>query len=189
MPKEKNIVIARSDRLYLSAMRVEDAPLYVKWFNDPDCFGHIRDMAYLTNLQEQQLWIQNTNSDPTQKVFSVFYIPDDQLIGDGGFIHIDPENKTAEIGFVIGEKQYWRMGLGKELRWLLCKYGFEEMGLHNILGEHFDTNPISLHNALKTGSKLIGTRRESKILNGKWIDVHYTDMLPQELIKPELKKK
>ena len=187
MPKEKNTVIAQSERLYLTFMTVEDAPAFAKWYNDPDCFGHSRDMAYQTTVEEQTRWIQATNQDPTMKVYSVYYLPDDCLIGDGGFMHFDVANRTAEIGYVIGEKQYWRMGLGKELRWLLCKFGFESLGLHNILGEHYATNPISLHNALKTGSRLIGTRRESRFINGKHIDVHYTDMLAHELIKPPLK--
>jgi RimJ/RimL family protein N-acetyltransferase len=156
----------------------------MKWYNDPEIFGHIRDMSYLTNLEEQRRWVEETNRDPTQKVFSVFYIPDDKLIGDGGFMHINWEDKKAEIGLVIGEKKYWKMGLGKELRWLICQYGFEVLGFHNILGEHFANNPVSLQNAFKTGAKLMGTRRESKFHEGVWLDTHYTDMLPHELIKP-----
>jgi RimJ/RimL family protein N-acetyltransferase len=187
MGKEKNQVAARSERLYLSPLNAEHAAAYMRWYNDPEIFGHIREMAYQTNLEEQRRWVEETNRDPTQKVFSVFYIPDDRLIGDGGFMHINWEDKKAEIGLVIGEKKYWNMGLGKELRWLLCQYGFEVLGFHNILGEHFANNPVSLQNALKTGAKIMGTRRESKLHYGVWLDTHYTDMLPHELIKPNKK--
>lgn len=183
----KNPVVAQSERLYLSPMKVEDAPYFVKWFNDPLCFAHSRDMRFLTSLKEQSQWIEQTNQDPSMRVFSVYLSAEDLLIGDGGFIHIDDAHKSAEIGFLIGETQYWRVGLGKELRWLLCDYGFKTMGLHNILGEHFASNPISLQNALKTGAKLMGTRRQAKLLNGERIDIHYTDMLPHELIKPKPK--
>jgi len=185
MPKEKNPVAARSERLYLSPLSTEHAATYMKWYNDPEIFGHIRDMSYLTNLEEQRRWVEDTNRDPTQKVFSVFYIPDDCLIGDGGFMHLNWEDKKGEIGLVIGEKKYHRRGLGQELRWLLCQYGFEVLGLHNILGEHFSNNPVSLHNAFKTGAKLMGTRRESKFHEGAWIDTYYTDLLPHELVKPK----
>jgi len=189
MPKGKNPVVYRSERLYLSPLSEDYADYYVKWFNDPEIFGHIRDMSYSTTLEEQKLWVRQTNGDMTQRVFNVFYLPDDQLIGDGGFMHIHWEDRKAEVGLVIGEKKYQGMGLGAEALWLLCKFGFEEMKLHNILGENYADNPIAISNARKIGLRYYGTRRQSRRIGDKVIDVHYSDMLPQELIKPEWKPK
>src|SRR4030095_3852678 len=185
MPKEKNIVIAKSERLYLTPLHVAHAPYFVKWYNDPAIFGHIRDMDRITTLDERVRWLHETQRDPNQRIFSIFYRPDDQIIGDGGLMHINWQDKKAEVGLVIGEKQYQGMGLGAESLWLLCKYGFEEMKLHNILGENYSNNPIAISNAKKIGLHYFGTRRQSKWLNGKWLGVHSSDMLPDELIKPE----
>ncbi|MCC7344226.1 MAG: GNAT family N-acetyltransferase [Deltaproteobacteria bacterium] len=189
MPKGKNPVLYRSERLYLSPLSVDHAEYFVKWFNDPEIFGHLRDMTYQTHLAEQIRWVEETNRDPTQRVFSIFYIPDDQLIGDGGFMHINWEDRKAEVGLAIGEKKYQGMGLGAEALWLLCKYGFEELKLHNILGENYADNPIAISNARKIGLRYFGTRRQSRRIGDKMIDVHYSDMLPHELIKPEWKPK
>lgn len=186
---KKNQVIARSERLYLSPMSIEHAPIFLKWYNDPEIFGHIRDMSYVSTLQEQKDWVLATNKDSTQRVFSIFYIPDDCLIGDGGFMNINWEDLKAEVGLVLGEKKYQGMGLGAEALWLLCKYGFEEMKLHNILGENYADNPIAINNARKIGLRFYGTRRESRRIGDKLLDVHYSDMLPHELIKPEWKPK
>jgi len=189
MAKGKNPVLYRSDRLYLAPLSVDHADYFVKWFNDPEIFGHIREMSYQTNLEEQTRWVLETNRDPCQKVFSIFYIPDDQLIGDGGFMHINWEDRKAEVGLVIGEKKYQGLGLGAESLWLLCKYGFEEMKLHNILGENYADNPIAISNARKIGLRFFGTRRESRRIGDKVLDVPYSDMLPGELIKPVWKPK
>jgi RimJ/RimL family protein N-acetyltransferase len=189
MPKSKNLVLAKSERLYLSPLKVEDAPYLVKWFNDPEVFGHLRDMSYQSNLEEQKNWVLEVNRDPAQKVFGIYYIPDDQLIGDGGFIHINQEDRKAEVGLVIGEKQYQGKGLGAEALWLLCHYGFEVLKFHNILGENYADNPVAINNAKKIGLRYFGTRRQSRRIGDKVLDVHYSDMLPHELIKPELKKK
>jgi RimJ/RimL family protein N-acetyltransferase len=188
LAKEKNIVIARSERLYLTPLHPDHAPSLVKWYNDPEIFGHIRDMTHQTTLEEQLRWIEQTNRDPTQKVFSIFYIPEDRLIGDGGFIQINVEDRKAEVGLVIGEKKYQGFGLGAEALWLLCKYGFEELKFHNILTENYVNNPTSINMTKKIGFQHFGTRRQSRWLNGQWIDVHYSDMLPHELIKPNIKK-
>jgi RimJ/RimL family protein N-acetyltransferase len=184
MGKEKNQVIARSERLYLTTMKVEHVPSFVKWFNDAEVFGHIRDMTYGTTAEEQTRWVLETNRDPHQEVFSIFYIPDDHLIGDGGFININLEDRKAEIGIVLGEKQYWNRGLGTEAVYLLCRYGFEKLQLHNIMAEHYSINEKSVHLFEKVGFKIFGTRRQSRRLGGRMIDVHYSDLLPQELIKP-----
>lgn len=189
MPKGKNEVLYRSDRLYLSPLSVDYADYYLKWFNDPEIFGHLRDMSYLSNLQEQKQWVEQVHRDPTQRVYNIFYIPDDQLIGDGGFMHINWEDRKAEVGLVVGEKKYQGLGLGAESLWLLCKYGFEELKLHNILGENYADNPIAISNARKIGLRYFGTRRESRRIGDKVLDVHYSDMLPHELIKPECKAK
>jgi len=184
MPKEKNIVVAKSERLYLTPLHPDHAPSFQKWYNDPEIFGHIRDMTYQTTLEEQRQWVHETQRDQNQRIFSIFYIPDDRLIGDGGLMHINWEDRKAEVGLVIGEKQYQGIGLGAEALWLLCHYGFEELKLHNIVGENYANNPIAIANAKKIGLRYFGTRRQSKWLNGEWIDVHYSDMLAHELIKP-----
>ncbi|KAB2842903.1 GNAT family N-acetyltransferase [bacterium] len=189
MPKGKNPVLYRSDRLYLSPLSVEHAEYFVKWFNDPEIFGHLRDMTYQTNLAEQIRWVEETNRDPTQRVFSIFYIPDDQLIGDGGFMHINWEDRKAEVGIAIGEKKYQGIRIGPEALWLLCKYGFEELKFHNILSENYADNPVSIRMCEKIGFQRMGTRRQSRRIGDKVLDVHYSDMLPHELIKPEWKPK
>ena len=43
MPKGKNPVLYRSERLYLSPLSVEHAEYFMKWFNDPEIFGHLRE--------------------------------------------------------------------------------------------------------------------------------------------------
>lgn len=184
MPKEKNIVVVKSERLYLSPIHASHAPYFKKWYNDPEIFGNLHDMTHITTTEEQVRWVEQTLRDPYQRIFSIFYLPDDQLIGDGGFMHINWEDMKAEVGLVIGEKNYQGMGLGAEALWLLCHYGFEELKLHNIEGENYANNPIAISNAKKIGLRYYGTRRQSKWLNGEWIDVHYSDMLSDELIKP-----
>ncbi len=186
MAKKKNPVIARSERLYLTPMSLEDAPHYLRWLNDPKIYGKIRDMAYIFSMEEEIKWIRDTMQDPTQRVFSLYYIPEDQLIGHCGFKHISAEHKTAEIWRVIGERAYWGKGLGSELFWLLSKYGFEELGFQNILAEHHADNPGSWKSAEKVGAKIIGLRRNAKLIDGKRIGVYFTDILPHELVKPKI---
>ena len=185
----KNPVLYRSERLYLSTVSEEYADDFVRWINDPEIFGHMRDMSYSTNLEEQKLGISQLLQDPTQRAFNIFYVPDDRLIGNGGFKNINWEDGRAELGMLIGEKKYQGMGLGTEACWLVCKYGFEEFKFHNILSEIYENNEISMQMVKKIGFHFVGTRRRSRRLADKMLDVQYFDLLPHELIKPEWKPK
>jgi len=189
MPKSKNIVLAKSERIYLTYLKEEDAPVLLKWFHDPSIFAHIRDMHYHSDLDEQARWVRQVNQDPAQKVFAVYYLADDRLIGDGGFVNINYEDRKAEVGLVIGEAEYHSRGLGTEMLWLMCKYGFEVLKLHNIIYESYAENEISLKTALKVGFKFMGKRRESRWLAGHFQDVNYSDLLVGDLLKPEWKPK
>lgn len=188
MAKKKNTVLVKSERLYLSPMKIEDAAILAKWQNDPEIYGHIRDVRKKLTVEGQVQWIKNVQADPCQEILNVYYLPEDKLIGNGGIMHINWEDKKGEVGMAIAEKAYQGMGLGAEALWLFCHFGFEVLKLHNILGENYSNNPIAINNAKKVGLKYYGTRRESKWHDGKFIDVYYSDMLPHELIKPEIKK-
>lgn len=185
--KSKNKVIARSPRLYLSDFGLSYAEALQKWLHDPKVYGHLRNLEEKLTLEDQIAWINFTARDPTLKVFSVHYIPDDRLIGFGGFKNINTEDQVAEVWRVIGETQYHGRGLGTELYWLFCDYGFKQLGFKNILAEHFANNLISMETAMKCGAKKMGLRREAKWLGGQWFDAIYTDLLPHELIKPAIK--
>lgn len=188
MPKKsKNIVLARSPRLYLSDFGTQYAPQLHKWLHDPKVYGHLRDFSQPLTLEDQVHWINQANRDPGLKVYSVYYIPDDRLIGYGGFKKIIAEDHIAEIWRIIGEPEYQGKGLGTELYWLLCHHGFNDLGFENIMAEHYANNPASWESAMKCGAKRMGTRREARWWNGQWLDMHYTDILPEELLKPPLK--
>ncbi|MFO1520425.1 MAG: GNAT family N-acetyltransferase [bacterium] len=184
MTKNKNIVVCRSDRLYLSPVDEKHAPALTKWMNDPEIFGHLRDMKMVTTVEQHLEWVKVARQSAVDRIFAIYYLSEDQLIGDGGVMKIDWENRKAEVGLVIGEKKYQGKGLGKEAVWLLCHYAFQELKLHNLIAEIIGKNEASfrLHEGL--GFKPVGTRREAIWLGNRWEDAHYLDLLPQELVKP-----
>lgn len=181
MAKAKRTVIARSHQLYIAPLLLEHAPDLFRWINDPKVYGHLRDIRRFSPLEEQKQWILNVPRDPTLQVYAVYYLPDDRLIGYGGFKNIVWEDKIGEIWRVIGETGYHGQGLGTELYGLVCQVGFQLHGFKNILAEHYANNPASLKSALKAGAKLVGVRRQAKEIQDQRFDVFYTDILPEDL--------
>jgi RimJ/RimL family protein N-acetyltransferase len=173
-----------SHRVYLTPLTTMHAPALTRWFNDPDIWGHQRDISIVSTIEQQLTWIQQVQKDDTFRLYAIYLKQGNVLIGNGGFSHFNAEDRTAEVGLVLGEKQYHGRGLGSECLWLLCKFGFEVLKLHNILAENYADNPIAIHNARKVGFRYYGTRRQSRRIGARVLDVRYSDMLPHELIAP-----
>lgn len=176
--------VAFSHRLYLAPLTPEHAPAVTRWFNDPDVWGHLRDITRVSTTDQMEEWLQQVQQDDSFRLYAVHLKQANTLIGYGGFTHISVEDRTAEVGLTLGEKQYHGLGLGSECLWLLCKVGFELLKLHNILAENYADNPVAIHNARKVGFHFYGTRRQSRRIGDRVLDVHYSDMLPHELIAP-----
>ncbi len=179
--QKKKEVLIRTKRLYLSPISLSDAEVYHRWYHDPQIYGHLRDLSFYCSLEDYRAWLESLAGDEQQRIFSLYYLPEDKLIGNLGFKYIDFENRSAEMWWVIGESQYWGRGLGSEAYLLLARYGFAGLGFHSLVAEHNVENPASLKNALKGGARFLGTRRQCKWVQGQWIDAHYTDLLPQDL--------
>ena len=176
--------VASSRRVYLTRLTPAHAPDLHRWFHDPGIWGHLRDMTVAMSGEQMDEWVRQVQNDDTFRLYAIYLKQGDVLIGYGGFKNFNTEDRTAEVGLTLGEKQYHGRGLGAESLWLLCKVGFEALNLCNILAENYADNPIAIHNARKVGFRFYGTRRQCRRIGDKVLDVHYSDMLRGELIAP-----
>jgi RimJ/RimL family protein N-acetyltransferase len=99
------------------------------------------------------------------------------FVGNCGLIDIDWQNRSAEMGILIGEKQYWNQGFGSKAMRLLLKHGFENLNLHRLWLRVFETNQRAIRSYEKAGFTLEGKFREAQFLDGKYVDVMIMSML------------
>jgi RimJ/RimL family protein N-acetyltransferase len=55
-------------------------------------------------------------------------------------MHIDTNNRNAEIGITVGNKNYWGKAHSKEALNACLQFGFEELNLHIIYSRVFENN-------------------------------------------------
>jgi len=129
------------DKFKLVPIRDEDKDLIMQWRNEQ--IYHLRQNEVLT--KEKQAWyfdnIVNKLFDienPDQLLFS--FMEKDSCIGYGGLVHINWEDKNAEISFIINtklEREYFKLNWKIFLR-LIEKVAFSELKLHKIFTYAFD---------------------------------------------------
>jgi len=125
----------------ITPIRNEDRYDILKWRNEQ--IYHLRQNSLLSKI-DQDNYFDNTISSlfkidfPNQILFSFFL--NDKLIGYGGLVHIDWENKSAEISFLMNtsdEKLFFKAHWSNFLS-LIEIIAFNELNFKKIFVFAFD---------------------------------------------------
>ena len=121
--------------------------------------------------QEEQIKYSKHN-DPQKCLYS--FLCNGKLIGYGGLVHIDYENKRAEISFLleperIKDKHLYRKELIAFHNPL--RETTEDMGIHRWHAETFEHRLWHIHCLEEFGFEYEGRLHDHVIKNGQYVDV------------------
>lgn len=107
-----------------------------------------------------------------------------KLIGTTDFVWWQPNQKIAEIGYVISQN-YWGKGITTEAANEIIKFGFEKMDLIRIQARCLVENIGSQRVMVKAGMTFEGTIRKGIYLKGKHQDLKSYSILREEFSSPQ----
>lgn len=120
------------ERIYLSPMNVEDAPLYTKWVNDESLASGLGNYKlYMSEVGEKN-WLQEQAAQMIHHNYAVIRKEDDMLLGNYGLELKDAISHRYHVGGFIGEKENRGKGYGSEALQLISKYAFEVLNAHTL---------------------------------------------------------
>jgi len=100
-------------------------------------------------------------------------------IGNIGLHNIDWKNRKAELGIMIGNRNYWGKGIASEAEALMIAHGFN-IGMNKITIKALSENIGSTKAALKNKLFFEGCQRNDVYKNGKFYDVNIYSILRSE---------
>ncbi len=184
MPYYKKLV---GEKCYLSPCDPGDAQKWVSWFNDLEVTIPLGDEAYLpSTLLSESETLQDVLKH-RRYVFAIVDLETDGLIGRCILFDVDQINRTAMLGIVLGEKEYWDRGYGRGAIQLLVDYAFNLLNLNSVMLGTFSFNERALACYRKVGFQVIGRRREARIIAGVKYDTILMDILASEFDSPVVK--
>lgn len=164
-------------RVYLSPISLEDAETYTRWLND------LTVTRYLT-LAPKQVGLQGERdalaSLSREHNYAIVLRDGDELLGNIGLMDVDLVDRTAEVGLFIGEASRQGKGYGTESLKLLCDYGFNVLGLVNIMLRTASFNERAQACYRKVGFREIGRRHSSRFYAGETYDMVYMELLDKD---------
>lgn len=153
---------------------------YGKWFNDAEVCHYNSHHCFPCGENELLEYIKNIYNNKNTIVFAIEVIGLSNHIGNISLQNIDFINRSAEIAFIIGEKEYWGKGYAKQAAELLIDHAFAQLGMERI---YFGTSEEN-HAMQRLGEKLAfvkeGVRRKALFKNGHFCDIYEYGLLRQE---------
>jgi len=151
---------------------------YLSWLEDPEVMQGVATSGY--SLESLRQYVAARTGSPNVAFFAIWANDTHQHIGNIKLEEQDSRSKVADLGLLIGNKNYWGKGIGREACTLAIHYGFEKMGLRKIYLAVYENNPAAKNLYEKLGFKLEGTLRKQVLVNGNYYDKYLMGLFKEE---------
>ena len=177
-------IIVRGERAALGPLRMDLAPTYARWFNDPEARRGILRRGIATP-ETDAAWTEEAmragaQRRPESVHFTIYDVADLAPVGSAGLYGIDHMMGRAGLGIMIGERR--GQGLGTDATRLVARWGFVDLGLVNVMLEAMSWNESAIRAYARAGFKEIGRRRGSQLSEGRRWDEVLMDAIPDDLL-------
>lgn len=154
----------------LRAREPADLDRAYQWINDYDV-ARFLILRYPQSREQEDAWLRNT------PLAGFFQLPlaidtlDGLHIGNIDLRDVQPENRTAEIGVMIGDKRYWSRGYGSDAVRTLARFAFRVMNLQRVHLRTYEYNERGQAAFKKAGFQEEGRLRRHIYMEGRYWDV------------------
>ncbi|MBI1957282.1 MAG: GNAT family N-acetyltransferase [Candidatus Niyogibacteria bacterium] len=162
----------RGKRVVLRPPERADIPTLLRWINDMEILQYIGAYLPMTETGEIEWFEGLAKRRETNTIFII--VTGDKPIGTIGLHDIHWRDRTATMGFMIGEKDCWGKGYGTEALMLVLHYAFHALNLHKICASVSAFNGRSLRCQEKCGFVREGLLKAHHFKNGAYHDTIVT---------------
>jgi diamine N-acetyltransferase len=171
-----------ANRIRLRAAEREDIPQFVVWINDAEVLEFLMRSLPMSRVEEESWFDRMMQSPPAEHVLVIEANTEDgwKAIGTTSFMDFNWFDRNAEVGIMIGDKEYWNRGFGREVMKLMLRHGFNTLNLHRIWLRVFEHNLRGIKAYEHAGFIHEGRLRQDAFRNGKYCDLLVMSVLRTE---------
>jgi RimJ/RimL family protein N-acetyltransferase len=166
----------------LRAQEMADLERNHRWLNDREVTRFLGS-RYQFSLLAEENWMRERTSKPMAfggDMGFAIEAKDGRHIGNTGLHAASPENRSADLGIVIGEKDCWGRGFGSDALRTLVRFAFEEVNLNRIALDVYDFNERAIASYRKCGFVEEGRRRKDAYREGAYHDIVMMSVLRED---------
>lgn len=157
-------------------------PRYFQWLRDLDVVMPLYRMEYMLpmNFSVVEQYVENLFSSGQDAFFAIYHRSSNMFIGTFRVGHINWRSGIADLGIMIGDKEFWGQGLGKEVLSLGIQYAFDALSLRKLTGGTPASNVAMRRCFEKAGFKQEGLKRQELLMAGRYDDHVLYGLLKEE---------
>jgi [ribosomal protein S5]-alanine N-acetyltransferase len=169
MPVLREVPFLVGARIALRPLGPADATSdYLRWLNDPAVLRYRAPKAFPTTSTQLRSWIASL-PDRGDLVLAIRLRRGDRHVGNIALNTIQWPHRCAELSILLGAKDVWGRGLGREAIGLLTDHAFTAMGLNRVWAE--SPNPAFNRSVEGLGWTKEGIKREALLVDGAFADL------------------
>ena len=172
------------DKVRLRAIELDDLDDIMTWINDPEVNRYLLVGLWPYSREAEREWVERRvkSSDPTDKALVIETL-DGTYLGGIGLHNIDFPSGVAELGIVIGRKDYWGKGYGTDAMKVLLRHAFHNLRLRKVILAVFHSNVRAQRCYSKIGFREVGRLKAHRLRQGQ-----YEDLIHMEVFKEEFER-
>ena len=167
-----------TERLILRPMRMRDAADLYSYAQDREVSRHVLWDAHRSLAQSREFLRaairQYRRGQPSS--FAITLRDGGRMIGTIGFMWINPDHRSGEVGYSLS-RDYWNRGIMTEALRAVIDFGFNKLDLHRIEAQYETDNPASGRVMAHVGMQYEGTLRGRLMNKGRYVDVRLCAIL------------
>ncbi len=129
------------EKIIVRPYQKEDISAWQKWDTDPDVQRHMPEPKNTQKSDVEQLaYFEECESEPHDVYWSILWKENQKLIGTISLTEMNEHHGVAELGIVLGEKEYWGRGVAKEAMELVLTFAKAHLKLRRVIAEYEEGN-------------------------------------------------
>ncbi len=167
-----NLPRIETERLVLRPLQMKDAKDMYAYARDPEVSRHVLWDAHRSIWETRQFlhFAKGQYRKGLPGSFAMELKESGRMIGTIGFMWVNPDFKSAEVGYSLS-RDWWNKGLMTEALQATLRFGFEELKLNRIEAQHETENPASGRVMAHCGMQFEGILRQRVMNKGCFRDV------------------
>ena len=169
-----------TDRLHLRPFEEADVTdQYLGWLQDAEV-TRFSNQRFRHHTMESCLSYQSSFRDSANSFLLIIHRRDETPIGTMT-IYRAPQHGTADIGLMLGNRNYWRQGLGLEAWSSMVQALLQEPGLRKVTGGTARPNIGMVKIMEESGMKLEAVRHQQELIENQPVDLLYYARFAEKL--------
>lgn len=157
------------NKVYIRELSKEDiSQKYIDWMNNYEIVKYTESKFMHHTFDSISYFIENCNNRDNCYLFGIF-ANNGIHIGNIKLDNIHPIYKKADIGLIIGNRDYWGMGIASDVIEKLCEFAFKKLNLHKVYAGIYENNIASLKAFYNAGFDKMYVKKDEGMIDNKLI--------------------